>query len=387
MTVVSTADTSVVIAKTLDNLEPHLGDLQMLANSSIEPNAFYEPWMLVPALRWLYPPKGLQMVLIFRSGVSGEKPKLIGFFPLEIRGVYNHFPVKTVRLWRHKFCYLCTPLLHREYAREALGAFMSWLESRKSQGKILEFGQVRGEGPVHDVIVERLWKNAKPSLVDVRWVRPCMYRASSAQEFLDRSLSSRHQKDLQKKEKKLCQIGNVKYASPETARDADRWTQEFLALEAKGWRGQQGVAISNQPSGPEFFQEAMKSAWDAGRLRMIGLALDFSLIAIKINLACNGGAFAFMITYDEAYSTYSPGLLLEVENIKRFHQDASSTWMDSCADQNSSLFTRVWPDKRTIETLLMSADSLIGDFWMSAIPFGHFLKRSVTPSPEQTPST
>jgi Acetyltransferase (GNAT) domain len=387
MTVVSTSDTSVVVAKTLDDLQPHLAELRNLADSAIEPNAFYEPWMLVPALQWLYPPKGLQMVLIFRSGVAGSQPVLIGFFPLEIKNVYNHFPVKTLSLWRHKFCYLCTPLLHRDYAREALGALMTWMESKSSQGEILEFGQVRGEGPVHDLIVERLWTRAKASLVDVRWVRPCMYRASSAQEFLDRSLSSRHQKDLQKKEKKLCQMGKVEYTCPENAVDAGRWTQGFLTMDAKGWRGRRGLAVSSQPSWSKFFQEAMKSAWEAGRLRMIGLALDSRLVAIKINLSCMGGAFAFMITYDEAYSAYSPGLLLEIENIRRFHQDVSSTWMDSCADQNSPLFTRVWSDKRTIETLLMSADSLIGNFWMGAIPLGHFLKRSLMPSPGHTPST
>lgn len=382
----SRTDTSVIVAKTIDDLQPHLADLQRLADSAVEPNAFYEPWMLVPALRWLYPTRGLQMVLVFRPIESGTQPRLIGFFPLEVKNVYNHFPVKTLSLWRHKFCYLCTPLLHRQYAREALAALMTWIESKNRQGKILEFGQVRGEGPAHDLIVERLWTNANPTLVDARWVRPCMYRASSAQDYLDRSLSTRHQKDLQKKEKKLCQVGKVKHSSPENVADAGRWIQRFLIMEAKGWRGRRGLAVSSQASCSQFFQEAMKNAWDAGRLRMIGLTLDSSLIAIKINLACTGGAFAFMITYDEAYSAYSPGLLLEVENIRRFHQDASSTWMDSCADQNSPLFTRVWSDKRTIETLLISVDNLIGDFWMGAIPFGHFLKRSLRLTPAHTPS-
>jgi hypothetical protein len=112
---------------------------------------------------------------------------------------------------------------------------------------------------------------------------------------------------------------------------------------------------------------------------MIGLRLNSQLIAIKINLSCADGSFAFMITYDEQYSAYSPGFLLEIENIRRLHGTRSIAWMDSCADQNSPLFTRAWTERRTIETLLVSSGSRRGDFWIGAIPFGHFLRRLLLP--------
>src|SRR6185369_12429325 len=45
------AKMSVVIADDLTALEKHVAAWEELAVAAIEPNVFYEPWMLMPALR------------------------------------------------------------------------------------------------------------------------------------------------------------------------------------------------------------------------------------------------------------------------------------------------------------------------------------------------
>ena len=42
---------SVVIVDDLTALEKHIAAWEELAAAAIEPNVFYEPWMLMPALR------------------------------------------------------------------------------------------------------------------------------------------------------------------------------------------------------------------------------------------------------------------------------------------------------------------------------------------------
>jgi hypothetical protein len=42
---------SVVIVDDLTALEKHIAAWEELAATAIEPNVFYEPWMLMPALR------------------------------------------------------------------------------------------------------------------------------------------------------------------------------------------------------------------------------------------------------------------------------------------------------------------------------------------------
>jgi hypothetical protein len=372
---------SVTVVQHLTELKPFLSDLDNLVNSALEPNVFYEPWMLIPALNWLVSIEHLRLVLVFRNSptAAGSPPVLIGFFPLEFADKYNHFPVKTARLWKYKYCYLCTPLVHRDHADEAFKLLFEWLGSEDSECRILEIKHIAGEGPVHEIVIEQLWNSSRPSIVDARWVRPCLKPDLTAESYLERVLSSRHRKDLEKKERKLSRIGRVEYVAPTSSSEADRWIEEFIAMEAQGRRGKRGVACASQSTWVSFFREAMREGWQLGRLDFLGLRLDSRFIALKINLRCQQGSFAYMIAYDEQYSSYSPGLLLEIENIRRFHSERSFLWMDSCADQNSPLFTRVWAEKRTIETLLVSTGSKLGDFWISVIPFGHFLRRALVP--------
>jgi hypothetical protein len=368
------------VLRNLSELQPFLNAIAELALSALEPNVFYEPFMLVPALKCLAAEEDLRLVLVFRGAAADPTQDLIGFFPLEIRQKYNHFPVQTARLWKHKFCYSCIPLLHQEHAEDALNGFMQWLGSEPGYGRLFELGMFRGHGPVHDLFISWLWNTHRPSLVDERWTRPCLHRAACGETYLQAVMSGRHRKSLEKKEKKLRQLGSLEYAVPLSEAETAQWIESFFTIERNGWRGQRGLDCSSCPGGADFLREALIEAWQLKRLDMLGLRFASKLIAIKINLMAPGGNFAFLITYDEAFSAYSPGLLLEVENLRRFNDNPASIWMDSCADQNSPLFTRVWTGKTIIETLLISQGSRMGDFWIGAIPFGHFLRHRVLPS-------
>lgn len=375
----SNSRVTVRVVQNLRELEPFQSAIASLAAIAAEPNVFYEPFMLVPAMKWLAADDDLRLVLVFRSAPADAGPELIGFFPLNIRKTYNHFPVRTARLWKYRFCYSCSPLLHREHADQALCGFMEWFAGEPGYGRLLEVGMFRGHGPVHDLFVGWLWNARRPSLVDERWTRPWLQRGACAESYLQMAMSGRHRKGLEKKEKKLRQHGTLEYASASSEAEVIGWIEDYLAMERKGWRGQRGIACSSRPGEAEFLREALPAAWKVQRLEMIGLRLAGKLIAIKINLTAPGGSFAFMISYDEAFSSYSPGLLLEVENLRRFHENPTAIWMDSCADQNSPLFTRVWTGKTIIETLLISQGSRAGDFWIGAIPLAHFLRHRALP--------
>ena len=61
----------------LATLEQHRGEWAELAARAIEANVFYEPEMLLPALRDLGPPPGWRVLLIRQAG------RLIGLVPLQ----------------------------------------------------------------------------------------------------------------------------------------------------------------------------------------------------------------------------------------------------------------------------------------------------------------
>src|SRR5262245_6769229 len=116
------AKMSVVIVDDLTGLEEHIAAWEELAAAAIEPNVFYEPWMLMPALR-AYGGAGRLLFALVQTPDPARPlgpPLLCGFFPLELKdhfdGISKGLPLKTLCLWRkQEMIYLCAPLLRTGY--------------------------------------------------------------------------------------------------------------------------------------------------------------------------------------------------------------------------------------------------------------------------------
>jgi len=116
---------------------------------------------------------------------------------------------------------------------------------------------------------------------------------------------------------------------------------------------------------------------------MLALAVGGRTVAMKCNVLAGTGAYAFKIAYDEDYARYSPGVLLEMENIRRFHARGDLQWMDSCADPANWMMNHIWPDRRRIATLVMPGSNFAGALFVRALPFVRRLKRMALRPPTQ----
>jgi len=119
-----------------------------------------------------------------------------------------------------------------------------------------------------------------------------------------------------------------------------------------------------------------KQAHERGRLMMMGLRLDGRPIAVKYNLLANEGSFAFKIAYDESFARYSPGVLLELDNVEKLHERKDIQWMDSCAAPERFMINHLWPDRREMQTLFFATGTLLASIAVALVPLVH-LARSV----------
>ncbi|MGH7339998.1 MAG: hypothetical protein ACREKH_05860, partial [Candidatus Rokuibacteriota bacterium] len=81
--------------------------------------------------------------------------------------------------------------------------------------------------------------------------------------------------------------------------------------------------------------------------------------------------------FDEAYRAFSPGFLLEVENVRRLHRRAGLRWMDSCADAQHAMINRLWPGRRTMATVLFATGRAPGDLLVSLMPLLQWGRRKL----------
>jgi CelD/BcsL family acetyltransferase involved in cellulose biosynthesis len=337
----------------LEALQPAWRDL---AEAAAEPNPFYEPWMLLPALRSFAAATRVEVVLVFRGDA------LIGLFPMELRR-------GRAGLWRHPYCYLTAPLLRRGCERAALRA---WLDAIADRAPVIRLEDVPGDGCIRLLLVDELYERGWPALVSQAYTRAVLRRAPSAEDYLSRALPGKRRKEFRRQRNRLSELGRLTVEELPPGSDPQAWIEEFLALEAQGWKGREGVDAARDRA---FMQQMASGAARSGKLQMLALRLDGRPIALKMNFGAGEGAFAFKITFDENFARFSPGVLLELDNVERAHQLPHPRWMDSCAAPNRFMINHLWPDRREMQTVFFATGSKRGALTVALVPLLHFCRR------------
>jgi CelD/BcsL family acetyltransferase involved in cellulose biosynthesis len=371
---------SVTVVTTLPGLAEFLPAWEDLAASVSEQNVFYEPWMMMPALHNLGAAKTLLIALIFTTDPARPgTPLLCGLFPLECGRGYAGLPVKFLRLWRHKHCYLTTPLIRAGYERRTLEAFFDWLATDARSGALIEFNMLPGAGPFHQALVDHLYISGKPNRIFDSHTRALFQPSVDADTYLCAALSAKHRKMIRRLERGLSEIGRLEYDALTPNDDAAVWIEEFLQLEASGWKGRESSALASNEPDRSYFKSIATEAFRRGRLVMLALRLDGRPIAYKCNFLAGRGSFTFKIAFDENYARYSPGMLLEIENVRRLHAQSQIEWVDSCTDPFNFMFNRLWLARRTIQNLIVSTGKAPGAFIVSVTPLLSWINRKLKP--------
>jgi len=90
----------------------------------------------------------------------------------------------------------------------------------------------------------------------------------------------------------------------------------FFRLEAAGWKGRAGTAILSDSRTERLYREFAAGAAEAGWFRMRSLELGGELIAAEYGCTFGGGGFLIKTAFNEAYASFSPGLVLRGEVLK-----------------------------------------------------------------------
>jgi hypothetical protein len=133
-----------------------------------------------------------------------------------------------------------------------------------------------------------------------------------------------------------------------TAARSGRPGDVYLSLEAAGWKGERGAAFANGAATRSFFHRMMAGAWATGRLEFLRLDLNGEAIAMLINFRTPPASWSYKIAYDERLSRFSPGVMIEIENLMRVLADPEIDWMDSCAVEDHPMINSLWAERRQI---------------------------------------
>jgi CelD/BcsL family acetyltransferase involved in cellulose biosynthesis len=379
--------TSVVVVHDLQTLSRLVPAWEELAATAIEPNVFYEHWMLLPALEAFGAEKDIRfvLVLIHDPHDADAPPKLGGLFPLERIRDFRNLKLSALSLWQHAHCYVCTPLVRADVASECLIELFRWFRSAESGASLIELKGISGDGPFHKKLVDMSNELGLLSWTTGIFTRGMWRRGDNEKTAPESAMSGDLRRKLRRKERRLRERGRVEHLVLRAEDDVGRWIDEFLRIEASGWKGLGGSALASSEEDRRYFREIATSAFRRGRLLMVGMNFEGRPIARRCGFVSGEGSFAFKTAYDEEFSDFSPGAMLEVDSMRQLQSLPGVRWMDSCAAPDNLLVNRLSNDRKTIQSLAIGAGAL-GDLLISGLPLLRWTHRRILKKSSEAPA-
>jgi CelD/BcsL family acetyltransferase involved in cellulose biosynthesis len=315
-----------------------------LAACASEPNPFHESWYLLAALRALDPEGSVKLL---RFEADGE---LAGILPLHAPRKYYRWPVPHLASWAHANCFLGAPLVARGLEQHFWRALLDWADEHAGPGLFLHLAQLPLTGVLYEALQQVLHEQGRLAATVHREDRAMLASDLSPESYFEASMSGKKRKELRRQFNRLSELGEVAMTRTGGDEHLARWIEQFLALEHSGWKGTQGSALASHQATTRMFKEALFGAAAQGRLERLTLTLDDEPIAMLANFITAPGAYSYKTAFDERFARYSPGVLVQRENLALLSADGID-WCDSCAAADHPMIDHIWRERRPIGRL------------------------------------
>ncbi|MEX0753318.1 MAG: GNAT family N-acetyltransferase [Xanthobacteraceae bacterium] len=336
----------------LSALESMAEPWRNLAAHTVEPNVFYEPAFALAAAPLL----GADVLagLVWTSGAARQ---LAGLFPVRIDRHRYAMPLPVLTAWIHPYAPLGTPLVHREMAEPVIAAWLDHVARDASLPDLLLMRLFPEEGPFAAALAGELACRGCAARSFDRHQRAVLDPGENRTRYFERTLTGKRQRELRRQRRRLEQLGPVTVAQAHDGSQLAHSLDEFFALEATGWKGRAGTAALINENICHFMQRAVAALGREGKVSIHRLLLDGKTIAACIVLKSGNTAWTWKVAHDEAFSAFSPGVLLMATLSELVLADTTVARIDSCATGAHMMMNQLWHERLMMADCLFTADA------------------------------
>ena len=307
---------------------------EALAQIASEPNSFAERWFVGASVRHLAAPADASMVEV------RDDDGLVGLLPITTMPRYGRIPIRHAENWLHYNCFLGTPLVRQGQEAVFWTCLLEALDRNAALPAFLHVVGLRGDGP----LVAALLGVRSGAAIVHRSTRALLQSDLGPTAYYEATVRKKKRKEIGRLQSRLRELGTIEAHQFGPDDDLDTWVDAFLTLEASGWKGRDGAALANDQATEAFLRDALRGAAEAGRLDMLRIDLDGQPIAMLVNFIALPGSFSFKIAFDENHGRFSPGVLIQLENLKILERPGFD-WMDSCASEDHPMINSLWGER------------------------------------------
>ena len=305
------------------------------------PNPFFESWYLLPGLA-RFDPAGR-----IRIGTLSDGEDLEALVPLQRAWRYGRHPVPHLAVWLHANTFLGAPLVAAGAEERFWEALFDWADRHAGAALFLHTAALPLGTPLAEALLAVGARQGRRVAMVHREERALLASDLAPAAYLEQAVPGKKRKEFRRQHARLAELGALTVARQGDAEDVGAWVEQFLALEARGWKGSAGSALACAAETAGLFREAMADAAARGKLERLSMMLDGKPIAMLATLIGPPGAFSYKTTFDERFARFSPGVLLQLENLAILER-AGIAWTDSCAVQGHPMIDSLWRERRAI---------------------------------------
>jgi CelD/BcsL family acetyltransferase involved in cellulose biosynthesis len=324
----------------LADLIPLADDWRDLAARSLEPNVFYEPAFALAAAAVFG--RNVGAVLVW----SGTRPRrLLGFFPARVTQRRYGFKLPVLVGWTHPYAPLGTPLVEREAAEPVIAAWLAHLVANPSLPGLVLLPLLAEDGPFAAALAAIVRRAQMPCADFARHYRALLAPREDRSHYLEHALSAHRHRELRRTGRRLADLGALLFTAVTEPAAVAAQVDDFLALEASGWKGKAGTAAAHHDELRTFFKTALRALAAEGKAGIDRIMFDGRPIAAAITLKSGDTAWYWKTAYDEKFARYAPGMLLTAALTEELAENAAIARTDSIAAPGNPMLDHIWQER------------------------------------------
>jgi len=341
-----------------------------LGGRAVEHNPMNEPHFVVPAARWL--PDGPEIDLV----VTEHGGQWSGAVPVKRVNRLGGIPVKAVTTNVRRMTYLGTPLLDPHRTTDAARGLLSTLMGHRRQGDFntLIVQWLGDDGPASAALRQATEELGLPIIVYEAFEQPFLTRHVVA-DYAE-SQSVKHRKDYERRARRMAETIGGELELVNRADDPAA-VEDYIALEAAGYKTDIGVAMTTAAGEPEYFREMCARFAGLGRLHVLQLQAAGRLIAMQISVEAGDGLFLVKVGHDDAFGRFDPGVQLHFRAMEYFHHETAATFVRVCTFGGNPLLLRLYPERRPTSTWIIGLGNRMDQAVLRALLGAREVRRRV----------
>lgn len=296
---------------------------------------------------------------LFLSRQCGNEEELMFFLPV-MPGKIGFSRLPVWQSWTHDYANLGTPLVSSQNCSQTIKALSECLKVTsmdKAMAIVIDYLPMKGDfitGLYHS-------KNLSDRILLANPVNRAGLNPVKEGRYASACLSGKRRQRLTRARRELATMGKLEFEKISEPSRIDKTIEEFMRLEASGWKGKKKTALQVDEDTRKFCAEAACLMAMDDKCRVYTLRLDGKLIAAMIVFLDKGHAYTWKTAFDETYSKQSTGNLLTVFATSDIAQTPGFKHLDSLAAHFNQTAFDFWPDQTEIVSMIIG----IGDNYSS----------------------